>query len=212
MNWRNLFSIDKRSHTNVDLIIKLHLSIVFGLCGHIGIAQGLINNGASIQLTSGSTVYVDGGSTIGNFKNQDNGAFTGTVNNSGTMLVSGDWINNSAGFVFTANTGTMMLIGTNQAIKGTATTYFNNLSLLGSGIKTLEINTLTGGGFASPTSVLALNGLPLDLNTHTLLVKKPIKSAITRSSGIIISETNAANNPRIIKWKVGRTTGTYVQF
>lgn len=210
MNWRNLFSIDKRPYTNVDLIIKLHLSIGFGLCGHIGIAQGLINNGASIQLTSGSTVYVDGGSTVGNFKNQDNGAFTGTVNNSGTIRVSGDWINNSAGFVFPANTGTVMLIGANQAIKGTATTYFNNLTLLGSGVKTLEINTLTGGGFASPNGVLALNGLPLDLNTHTLLVNNPSTSAITRTTGFIISETNVGTNPSLIEWNAGSTNGTYV--
>lgn len=210
MNWRNLFSIDNRSHTNVDLLIKLHLSLGFGLCGHIGIAQGLINNGASIQLTSGSTIYVDGGSSIGNFKNQDNGAFTGTVKNSGTLRVSGDWTNNSAAFVFPANSGTVMLIGANQAIKGTTTTYFNDLTLTGSGVKTLQINTLTGGGFASPTGVLALNGLPLDLNTHTLLVNNPSTSAITRTTGFIISETNVGTNPSLIEWNAGSTNGTYV--
>jgi hypothetical protein len=210
MNWTKLFSIDKRSSTNVDRIVKLHLSLGFGLCGHIGIAQGVVNNGASIQLTSGSTIYVDGGSAIGNFKNQDNGAFTGTVKNSGTVRVSGDWINNSAAFVFPANSGTVNLIGANQTIKGTTTTYFNNLTLLGSGVKTLEINTLTGGGFASPAGMLALNGLPLALNTHTLLVNNPNASAITRTTGFIISETNMGTNPSLIEWNAGSTNGTYV--
>lgn len=210
MNWRKLFSIDKRSTSDFDLIIKLHLSLGFGLCGHIGIAQGVINNGASIVLTSGSTMYVDGGSSNGNFKNQDNGAFTGTVNNSGTIYVSGDWINNSAANVFTANSGTVSLLGGNQAIKGITTTYFNHLTLSGSGVKTLEINTLTGGGFTSPAGVLALNGLPLDLNTHTLLVNNPNTSAITRTTGFIISETNVGTNPSVIDWNCGSMNGTYV--
>jgi len=210
MNWRKLFSIDERSSSDFDLIIKLHLSLGFGLCGHISIAQGVINNGASIVMTSGSTMYVDGGSSNGNFKNQDNGGFTGTVNNSGTLYVSGDWINNSTANVFPSNSGNVRLIGENQAIKGATTTYFNNLTLLGSGVKTLEINTLTGGGFASPTGVLALNSLPLDLNTHTLTINNPNTSAITRTTGFIISETNVGTNSSTIAWNAGSVNGTYV--
>lgn len=187
----------------------LCLSILFSVLGSIGTAQGVFNNGASIVLTSGSNIYVDGGQA-GNFKNQDNGAFTGTVNNSGTISVSGDWVNNSTAFVFPTNSGTVSLIGGNQAIKGSTTTYFNNLNLSGSGVKTLEINTLTGGGFASPTGVLALNSLPLDLNLHTLLVNNPNTTAVTRTTGFIISETDTANNPSVIEWNAGSVNGTYV--
>lgn len=79
MNWRKVLSMNNVSSIKVELIIKFYLSLGFGFCGQMCIAQGFINNGASIKLNSESTIYVDGGSTIGNFKNQDYATFTGTV-------------------------------------------------------------------------------------------------------------------------------------
>ncbi len=114
MNWRKMFSMNNVSSIKVELIIKLYRSLGFGFYRNMCIAQGLINNGASIQLTSGSTIDVDFGSTIGNSKNLDNAAFTGTVMNSGTLLVSGDWINNSNDVVFPSNCGTVVLNGIYQ--------------------------------------------------------------------------------------------------
>lgn len=203
-----------KQYNNIIKRLALHESSVIVimttlLCCH-SFAQGLINNGANIVLTSGSNIYIDGGNAIGNFTNQDDLGFTGTVINSGTIEVSGNWVNNSLGNVFNANTGLVELLGSNQFIGGSTTSYFNNLTLLGSGVKTLQIYTLVGGGFASPNGVLALNGLPLDLNTNTLFVNNPSISAITRTTGFIISETNLGTNPSIVEWNAGSTNGNYV--
>ena len=172
-------------------------------------AQGLINNGAYI-VNSNAYIYIDGGAALGNFTNQDAGAFIGKVDNTGTIGITGDWINNSTQQVFTANTGTVELLGSNQDLGGSNTTWFNNLNLLGTGTKTMQVDELTGGGYALPAGILSLNDRPLDLNSHLLTVNNPLNSAITRTSGYIISETNAANNTSIIQWNVGANNAAYI--
>ncbi|MFT6027712.1 MAG: hypothetical protein ACI8P5_001981, partial [Bacteroidia bacterium] len=57
-------------------------------------AQGIVNNGAKINITSGTFLNIDGGG----FKN-DTG---GEVTNAGTMQVEGTWENNDASGVFGA--------------------------------------------------------------------------------------------------------------
>jgi len=189
---------------------KVFLSVIAFASGiFITDAQGLINNGARIVMTNGAFIYINGGAGLGNFTNQDAGAFTGIVENQGTMDVTGDWNNLSAGNVFNANTGTVRLLGNNQFIQGTATTFFNNLTLGGGGIKTLNIPTLTGGGFAAPAGVLTLATLPLDLNGYMLTVNNPAIGAITHTTGYIISETPAPINPSIVQWNMGATNGIY---
>src|SRR6478609_5551651 len=160
-------------------------------------SQGLINNGAYIG-NSGAYIIVDG--PAGNFTNQDAGGFTGLVNNSGFIQVYNDWINNSALNVFTANSGTVELNGAAQLLGGTTTTWFNNLTLTGSGNKTLDIDQLVGGGYAAPAGVLALNDRPMLLNTHKLTVTNPLTSAITRTTGFIVSEMNSGTNTAILQW------------
>lgn len=171
--------------------------------------QGLINNGAHIEITPGAYVYVNGGAAIGNFTNQDAGAFTGIVENQGTMDITGDWNNLSAGNVFNASSGTVRLIGANQFIQGTSSTFFNNLTLQGSGTKTLNVATLTGGGFAAPNGVLDLTTLPLVLNGYKLTVNNPATTAVINTTGYIVSETPAAINPSIVQWNMGATNGVY---
>ena len=162
------------------------------------------------MLSPGAFIYINGGSGTGNFLNQDAGAFTGTIENQGSMDLTGDWTNLSAGAVFNASLGTVRLLGSNQFIQGTASTYFNNLTLLGSGTKTLNIPTLTGGGFAVPAGVLDLTTLPLDLNGYKLTVSNPAVTAITNTTGYIISETPAAINPSIVQWNMGANNGIYI--
>jgi len=185
-------------------------SFVFAMTCNPAFSQGLINNGAHIALTPGAVIHVSGGAATGNFLNQDFGAFTGTVSNEGTMEITGDWNNLSAANVFNASTGTVRLTGANQEIQGNTTTYFNNLILTGSGIKTLQVSTLTGGGFAAPAGVLDLTTLPLDLNGFRLTLNNPSLAAVTGTTGYIISETPAAINPSIVQWNMGATNGTYI--
>ena len=170
-------------------------------------SQGLINNGAYI-VNSGAYIIVTG--ATGNFTNQDAGAFIGRVQNTGVMQVAGNWTNNSAQNVFTANTGTVEMNGANQTFGGSTITWFNNLTLLGSGNKTMNLDELVGGGYAAPAGVLALNDRPLLLNTHKLTVTNPLTTAITRTTGYIISEMNSGSNTAIIQWNVGANNGAYL--
>jgi len=48
-------------------------------------AQYLINQGADIVISSGSSLVIDG-----DFENRQDGS----MNNSGNVLITGDWINN----------------------------------------------------------------------------------------------------------------------
>ncbi len=179
-----------------------------------GIGQGLINNGAYIMLNSGPYIYING--STGNYLNQDAaGPSYGriTVISSGTIDVNGNWTNNSAdptSKVFTSSVGTVELVGAAQSINGTATTYFNNLNLLGSGTKTLNVNTLVGGGFSSPTGVLSVGGRVLDLNSKTLTMNNSASGGITYGAGYILSETNTAVNPSIIQWNMSTNTGSHI--
>ncbi|MEO8147883.1 MAG: T9SS type A sorting domain-containing protein [Bacteroidia bacterium] len=193
-----------------DIILFSFLLIILLLfINNLTHAQGLVNNGARIIINSNANVIVDGGAAMGNFTNQDLPASTGIVENAGVLSVTGNWTNNSLQNVFTANTGTVNLNGTTQTIAGSTSTYFNNLSCTFSGLKTLAVNTLVGGGFAASSGVLSLATSNLDLNTHTLTVNNPAATAITRLSGFIISETNAAFNPSIIQWNCLTNSGTY---
>ncbi len=190
------------------------LCCILALSAFCAVGQGVINNGAYIVLSFGPYIYINGAS--GNYMNQDaSGPSYGriTVNTSGTIDINGNWTNNSAdntNKVFTTNAGTVELIGAAQSINGTATTYFNNLNLLGSGTKTLNVNTLVGGGYGSPTGVLAVGSRVLDLNLYTLTMSNPLAAGITYGAGYILSETNVSVNPSIIKWKMNTNTGAHV--
>ena len=167
--------------------------------------QGLINNGATITITNGAYIGISGG-TAGDFTNQ----LAGTVTNNGTIWLEGDWTNSGSTNVFTSNAGTVQLTGGAQNIGGTTQTYFNNLTLAGSGTKTLNINTLVGGGYASPAGVLSLGTQPLNLNSNTLRITNPLATAITNTTGYIISETNASVNPSRVQWDMGTTLGPHI--
>lgn len=179
--------------------------------------QVFINNGASVTQMTNAVLFIKGGGLT----NQNKGLF----NNSGKIILTGDWLNNAANVAFTSNNGTVELSGANEDIGGSNTTDFNNLTLSGSGTKRLNINTLVGGGYPSPTGVLALNDRPLELNSKTLIVSNPATTAITRTSGYAISETEPAAGYGKIQWNIaaaasgsnyeypfGTVTGTYIPF
>lgn len=203
--------------------------ILVSLCSAItgSNGQGIVNDGGSIYITGNASVTVTSGG--GNFRNQQNGflAITGasatltvagnfvnqntaSSDNAGTISVGGNWINNSANNVFTSNNGTVVLNGNNQTIGGSATTWFNNLTVQGTGTKTLNVNTLVGGGFAAPSGILNLTNRPLDLNLYQLTVTNPLPAAINTLSGYIISdETVTGNNTGIVQWNIGANTALH---
>jgi hypothetical protein len=170
------------------------------------IGQGLINNGARIVLTNGSNVYIDG--ATGHYTSQSGGAITNNTAG-GTITLLGNWINNSANSGFTNDGATVVLAGANETIGGSNSTSFYNLSLAGTGTKSLLINT-TVGGQATYTGILALGSRPLDLNGFRLDVTNSAAGAITYGAGYIQSETNAGVNPSIVRWYHGTTMGAHV--
>ena len=158
-------------------------------------AQGIVNNGAKINIASGT------------YLNIDNGGFTnetgGDVTNAGTMQVEGDWENNNAGGVFATNNGTVELDGATQNITGSQPTNFYDLTVQGTGHKTLN------GVNADVFDVLTLNGQSVRLNTQTLDIENSSNAAVT-GTGKVIAETGPASGGYgVFRWNIGTNTGNY---
>lgn len=184
--------------------MKYVLGIYFSFFSIYLLSQGLYNNGASIVFSGNAQMYIDD-VTNGNYFTTGTGSITASATSSITLLK--DWTNNSANNGFaTPDGGGVVLAGNAQTIGGSAATAFYNLSLAGNGIKTLAVNSTTVGGQATFTGVLSVGSSTLDLNGNRMDVTNSAVGAITRSSGYIISETNAAVNPSIIRW-YHRTVG-----
>lgn len=158
------------------------------------------NSGSGITVQAGALIFVQG-----EVVNTDLAANIGLIANSGTIALSGDWTNNSTSSALQPTTGNVELNGALQLIRGTQPTTFNNLTLLGTNIKRLDVNTFVGG----INGVLSLTDRTLDLNSKTLFVTNSLNTAITRNIGLIWSETPATPGYGIIQWNVGNNTGNY---
>ena len=172
----------------------LFILILLPLCNF---SQGVVNNGAYIVFSGASQMYIDG-NAAGNYLSQSNGRITPSATS--TISLEGNWTNNSTNVAFTADGGGVVLTGAAQTIGGTNPSAFYNLTLAGNGIKTLAVNSNTVGGQATYTGILAVGSSTMDLNGNRLDITNSAVGAITRSSGYIISETNTAVNPSIIRW------------
>lgn len=151
-------------------------------------AQLLVVNGVSLTVNSGATITVNGdvemkGST--------------SVNNSGTLSLTGDWINNAGAGLFGVSKGTVLMNGNSQHLQGSFATTFYHLTLQ-NGIKTLHTNISTGGGGAPYNGVLQLNNALLTLKSNMVSVFNSSASAIQRTTGYIISEE--VNNAARVYW------------
>lgn len=133
----------------------------------------IVNDGSLIQVETGALVTIQGG-----LINRDNGANVGRIDNWGLVTLTGDWTNNSSGNAFiNSSPGTTELMGAAQLITGTTTTNYYNLTLSGSGIKTLIINTICEG-------TLALNDRELNTQGNWMHVTNPDPGAITRTGAL----------------------------
>lgn len=163
-------------------------------------AQGIVNEGAKIVVAGSTNLIVSNGG----FLNSN----SGTVDNDGTIKVDGNWTNNASNAVFAnANgTGLVELNGSSaQTIGGSNPTTFENLTVSGSGIKSMGVSGNTIG------AVLTLDGT-VDLNGYTLIIDNPSTSAILQNSpattkNIRSESTNASGK---LQWNVGTNTGSYV--
>lgn len=178
--------------------LALGLSLAF-FTGSAAMAQQLENAGATIVVGSGTQLIIGNSTTAVDFINETGG----TVENNGTISVTGDWVNNDAGGVFSTNAGTVNLNGVfTSDIEGSQITNFYNLNLT-NGRKRLDgVNTRVN-------NVLDITGSSMELNSQTLLVENSSPSAITSSSGYIISETGPSAGYGVVDWNIGNITGTY---
>jgi len=134
----------------------------------------IVNDGSLVHVEPGALVTIQGG-----LINRDNTlANIGRIDNWGLVTLTGDWTNNSSGAAFiNSSPGTTELLGAAQTITGTTTTNFYNLTLSGSGIKTLNINTIVQG-------TLALNDRELATQGNWMHVTNPDPASITRSGSL----------------------------
>jgi hypothetical protein len=174
--------------------LTYRLTIISFMVWSAAQAQLMTNDNVNITITGSAQLTVQG-----DIQNQ-NGTL---ISNSGTIDLSGNWIHNAANNCFGISTGTVVLNGSNQSIGGNNSTTFNNLTLQGSGVKTLNQNITVGGGNTTPSGLLNLSSFNLDLNSKTLTVSNPLTTAISRTSGFIVSETNPLSGYGSIKWNIG---------
>jgi hypothetical protein len=165
------------------------------------------NNGAEVTVNQGCIVTIVTGDLNNDDGTIDNAGritvegdltngdlITGAGVSTGIFNVSGDWINNA---VFTSDQSLVNLNGANQLVTGSQVTSFHNLNLLGSGIKTLDLN-------ADVTGILELNNLELATETNLLRVLNGSSAAITENGGFV-SSLGAGR----ISWSMN-STDTYV--
>ncbi len=161
-------------------------------------AQLMTNDSVSLTLTPGVQLTVKG----------DVHNIDGTVIvNNGTIDLTGHWIHDAANDCFGTSQGTVILNGGNQNIGGSSSTVFNNLTLQGPGIKTLQIDATTGGGYAAPSGVLDVGSAALDLNGSTLHVANTAPGAVAAGTGYILSED--ADNSSVVAWRIDAVAGTH---
>ncbi|MBK5285653.1 MAG: T9SS type A sorting domain-containing protein, partial [Bacteroidia bacterium] len=122
------------------------------------------------------------------------------------ITLTGDWTNTSVSNAFiNSSPGEVQFLGSSQLITGTVPTYFYNLTLLGTGIKTQTLDARTQG-------TLALNDRELNTQDYVMYVTNTSTAAITRTGGFnstpvqgFVSSTNAGR-----LWRNTNSTGTYL--
>ncbi len=152
-------------------------------------AQSLLyNNGTELFLNTGAIVEVNGNTEnhTGTFTNNGDILLNGDITNdaiisgNGNYFLTGNWFNNQ---LFTGGGSTVFLQGANQIIGGLASSTFNNLSLSGTGIKYLHINTQV-------TNILDLSDREMATEGYVLSIQNTNTNAIHRTTGFVSSLTN----------------------
>jgi hypothetical protein len=194
----------------------LALCLLIGTSHNVNAQFVVFNNGAEVTVSQGCIVQIntgelnnDGGTidnagriTVdGNLTNSD--LLTGGGGSTGIFSVSGDWENNA---VFNADQSLVNLNGANQLVTGIFSTGFYDLNLLGTGIKTLDVD-------ASVLGVLELNNLEFATDNNTLQVLNTSSTAITENGGFVSSTGNgrlswAMNSTDMYVFPLGSSIGT----
>lgn len=178
---------------------KLLLYIACSLLVSPAFSQGWVTKDAHVVIKDNANIVVHG--ATGNYTNKGVGLITTT--NDGTLLVDGQWTNDGTTSAIGNNVGTVVLTGGNQSIAGSHSTSFNNLELAGGGIKSLMVETLVGGGYGgTKQGQLILNDRHLVLNSQLLIINNPATTAISRKTGMLLSETDPTVGYGKVQWNM----------
>lgn len=167
-------------------------------------AQGWVQNGAQVVVNQGAYVVLKGNNC--NFLAQRNSKFT--FKGVGYLLVAGNFTNNTSSPLFTTNWGEVTLNGTTQqSIGGNGITAFPSLYIKSTVNPKLTFTVLVGGGYnKGGNGILALYDKQLLLNSQKLIVNNKSESAITYTTGGLVSETFPTAGYGIVQWNI-RTAG-----
>ncbi len=169
---------------------RLYCFLILVSFSFVLFSQGLNNDGANIVITSGTTVFIDGGSD-GDFVNANGGE----VDIDGVLQLEGDFTNNAANNVFinVDNDGEVIFSGTNQAITAAIANYvdFEKLTINGSSTTTLNAaSALTANG------TFTINGTFV---SETPSDEGPGGSIITETGGGTVTGTGTLTIKRFFK-------------
>lgn len=167
------------------------------------VAQGVVNTGTIYS--NAAYIHIDG--TTGHYKSTGSGIIRPVGNAS--LIVEGNWINNSTNTGFSADAGTVYMDGINVNIGGTQPTTFYNLTLRNAGVKTMT-NNISVGGMTTLTGTLDLTNTELNLNQYTLTITNP-NMTIARTTGYINSENGCGTCnvwSSAVTWSIGTAIGT----
>ncbi|MBX0291850.1 T9SS type A sorting domain-containing protein [Hymenobacter sp. HSC-4F20] len=160
--------------------------------------QGLTNQGAILTIQADAQLSVVGDVVV-------NGA--GTINNAGILSLTGNWANNASGGALTPGTGAVQLVGTAaQQIGGTSVTTFHTLDLSGAAS---PVTLTADAGVGTNGGLLVLGATQVLLSSHTITLNNGASSALSRTTGTLVGETNGTAGYGRLIWVIGSNTGAY---
>ncbi len=172
---------------------KIIFLSLFGILPMMIFAQGLFNNGAKIVITSGTTVYVDGGAN-GNYLNDG----TGEIDLDGVLKIEGDFTNNgtTTAFMNVDTDGEVIFAGATQTITSSAADMTNFIDFEKVTINLGSTTNLAAGSAATTNGILDVDGV-FTLKTPT--DENPTGSLITGTTAGDVTGAGTINVERFFK-------------
>ncbi len=164
--------------------------------------QGIVNNGAYIVISNGTTVYIDGG-TSGNYTSSGT-SYIKTSSGLSTLSLEGNFINNSTtnaidGIAYTK----IKLNGGVQSIGGSKTSILGHVESAGTGTKTISTQ--------QQISILTLNGQNVTLNQAVEIHGKlNLINGILTTAGNLTLTSTADSTAMVTQINSGSVSGDVI--
>ncbi|HNX90142.1 MAG TPA: hypothetical protein PKH58_13785, partial [Paludibacteraceae bacterium] len=171
--------------------IFLILIIIGGLVSGQVINKAYINNGTGAYIVCGADFTNDA---------------AGNVHNYGTIKLAGDFVNNQT---FTSEPASyVMLNGAAQDIGGANSTIFNNLTIDGTGNKTLSVNSSVANSLVMNANKILISNYNLSLYpAATIANSDNTRYVVTNGTGSLIKQSLPLATD--FTFPVGNSTSSY---